>query len=103
MKNKIVVVLALIVLGLSVALIYARKASAQIRQELAVRKEVWGKLWELSLTYPEGLRLTVPDKKDIIVRNQNWESGIKFEFGADGLTAKRLDLGNEVGWSYLIK
>ena len=103
MKNKIVVLITavLTIIGLAVAYMVAHA-----RQELAIRKDVWGKLRELSILYPEGLRLTVPEKegvRTIIVRNEDWSAGIKFEFGMDGLTARRLDLGNEVGWSYLIK
>ncbi len=112
MKIKIFVA---ILVALTIVLTFCARSLQQVRRELVtvraeleVRENVWFKLRSLSLSYHDGLTLSVPDfqnegaPRPTVVRNDDWEFGARYEFTSDGKSARLIVLEKEVDWSYRV-
>ena len=111
--KKIAIVLFSIVVILAIALTVCVNMLQQTKSELVatqtelkIREDVWYKLRGLSLTYHNGLKMTVPDFYDegaprpIVIRDDKWQSETKYEFSSDGKSTKVLVWGKEADWSF---
>lgn len=110
-KLAIALFLVVVVLAISLAVCISnlqqtKSELATAQTELKVREDIWYKLRSLSMTYHNGLKVSVPDfynegaPRPIVVRNDDWQSEAKYEFSSDGKSARVLVWGKEADWSF---
>jgi hypothetical protein len=102
-----IVVVLIIALAVCVGILQQTKSElATTRAELKIREDVWYKLRSLSMTYHNGLKMSVPDfynegaPRPIVVRSDDWQSEAKYEFSSDGKSARVFVWGKEADWSF---
>lgn len=77
----------------------------ETQKKLEIMETTWWRLVQVAITYHRGeLRMSVPDyhrrySGPLVLKNEKWEPGTRYEFFLDGKTARYFRAGVEEEWS----